>query len=161
MNIEIVPAALDDKPILQRMMELYQYDFSEFEHNDLDSHGCYGYPYLDLYWSEPGRHPFLIRVDGRLAGFALVNQWARLPKTDWSVAEFFILRKYRRNGVGKAAAFFIFDQFHGRWEVSQFDSNPSSQVFWRRVITEYTGGKFTEVKQEEASFKGTVQTFEN
>ena len=35
-------------------MELYRYDFSEFDGADVGSHGEYGYRYLDHYWAEPG-----------------------------------------------------------------------------------------------------------
>jgi hypothetical protein len=43
MKIEVSPVSIDDKSLLQRMMEFYQYDCSEFENNDLDSHACFGY----------------------------------------------------------------------------------------------------------------------
>jgi len=55
MNIKISLATLDDKALIRQLMELYQYDFSEIEGNDLDQHGCFGYSYLDYYWVENGR----------------------------------------------------------------------------------------------------------
>jgi predicted acetyltransferase len=117
MKIEVSPASIDDKPLIQRMMQFYLYDFSEFGKSDLDSHACFGYSYLDHYWEEKGRHPFIVRVDGKLAGFVLVNKHTYLPGNEWSIAEFFIMRKYRQKGVGKAVAFYIFEQFRGKWEV--------------------------------------------
>ena len=62
------------------MLQLYLHDFSEHAaigspYGDVDEAGCFAYPYLDLYWSEPGRLPFLIRTGGHIAGFVLVNQW--------------------------------------------------------------------------------------
>ena len=50
-------------------MELYRYDFTEFDQADVGPHGDYGYRYLDHYWADPGRHPFLFQVDGNWAGF--------------------------------------------------------------------------------------------
>lgn len=161
MKIEITPASLDDKPLLQRMMEFYQYDFSEYEDSDLDSHGTYGYPWLDHYWGEEGRYPFLILVDKKLAGFVLVNQFNYLPNSEWSIAEFLVMRKYRRKGVGKAAAFFVFDTFRGVWEVHQIENNVPAQRFWRKIVSEYTGGKFVETFLEDASARGPIQQFEN
>jgi predicted acetyltransferase len=111
------------------MMELYQHDLSEFENTDLDSHACFGYSYLDCYWKENSRHPFIVRVDGRLAGFVLVNKHICLPGNEWSIAEFFIMRKYRRRGVGKAVALHIFEQFHGKWEVREVEANAAAQRF--------------------------------
>ena len=152
---------MEDKPIIQRMLELYQYDFSEFEGTDLDAHGCFGYPYLDLYWLEPTRLPFLVRVDGQLAGFVLVNEKTYLESSEWGISEFFIMRKYRRKGVGKFAAFSVFEQIRGKWEVHELQSNAPSQVFWRRIIAEYTGGKYTEVQWNGGTSDGPIQSFDN
>jgi predicted acetyltransferase len=67
-KIEVLKATLHDKPVLRNLMELYQYDFSEIEGEDAGDFGLFGYRYLDHYWTESGRHPFLIKVDGKLAG---------------------------------------------------------------------------------------------
>lgn len=75
-DIQVREAAADEKPILRQLLELCEYDFSEFEGTDAGPHGFYGSRYLDHYWTEAGRHPYLIRVDGNLAGFMLVNRHA-------------------------------------------------------------------------------------
>ena len=83
------------------MLELYLYDFSEFSKEDLAENGYFGYTYLDAYWQEAGRFPFFIRADGRLAGFILVRSCSEhnpLPDPH-NIAEFFVLKKYRRHGV--------------------------------------------------------------
>lgn len=161
MSVDVLPASLEDKPLIQRMMELYQYDFSEYEGTDLDEHGCFGYPYLDDYWVEQGRHPLIVRVDGKLAGFVLVNQDTHVAGNGHSIAEFFILRKYRQQGVGKSVAFHVFDLFPGRWEVKQTEANTDAQRFWRGVIREYTAGQFEEIVLDTESWKGLVQHFDN
>jgi len=161
MKVEVLPATWEDKSILRRMIELYQYDFSEFDGADLDAHGSYGYAYLDYYWLEESRHPFLVRVDGKLAGFVLVRDQAYLPGNQRSIAEFFILRKYRRRGVGRQVAFHIFDLFPGKWEVTEIEANLPAQQFWRRVIGEYTGGKFQETWLEDGGERGLAQSFES
>jgi predicted acetyltransferase len=161
MKIEVTQAAIDDKHLIQRMLEFYQYDFSEFDDADLDSHGTYGYPWLDHYWSEKGRCPFIIRVDGKLAGFVLVNQNTYLQTSEWAISEFFIMRKYRKHGVGKVVAFSMFDQFSGKWEVHELESNIPSQLFWRKVISEYTQGQYTETKISDERSPGPIQCFDN
>jgi predicted acetyltransferase len=138
----VVPVPLDGKSVLQQMLELYEYDFSEFEGTELDSHGSFGYPYLDLYWLEAGRHPFIVRVNDNLAGFVLVNQKTYLPSSQWAMSEFFIMRKYRRQDVGRVVALSIFNQVHGNWEVDELQANTPSQDFWRKIIAEYTGGTY-------------------
>lgn len=127
--VEIVEAAIADKPALNRLLELYLHDFSEFDGADVDAHGLFAYPHLDHYWTEPKRHPFLFRVDGRWAGFALVHSGA-----PHDMAEFFVMRKYRRRGVGMQAARALFARFRGEWQVRQVKQNRAATIFWREAI---------------------------
>jgi hypothetical protein len=73
-HIEVDPALREHATILANLLELYAHDFSEFHSLDLGPDGRFGYKSLSLYWSEPNRHPFLIRVGGKLAGLALVKR---------------------------------------------------------------------------------------
>ena len=66
-RVEVVAATPEQEPILANLLELYVHDFSEFLDLDIGEDGRFGYPSLPLYWSEPDRHPFLIRT-GRQAG---------------------------------------------------------------------------------------------
>ena len=58
--------------------------------------------------------------------------------------EFFVMRKYRRIGVGSAFATRLFDMFPGRWEVAEVAPNTNGAAFWRAVIGKYTDGHFEE-----------------
>lgn len=160
-GLEIVEAAFGDKPILRQLLELYQYDFSEFDGTDVGPHGVYDYRYLDHYWTEPYRHPYLIRVAGQLAGFALVNRHNVSGEDCRSIAEFFVMRKYRGQGIGEYAATYIFGLWPGRWEVAQIASHPGSSAFWRKVIRRYTCGEFEERQAEWGGQHGLVQLFNN
>src|SRR5260221_3470726 len=86
-------------------MQLYLHDFSEFAaidsaHGDVDPEGRFANIWLDSYWQEAGRIPLLIRANDCLAGFALLNRWSALGwPVDHAMAEFFVLRKYRRARV--------------------------------------------------------------
>jgi len=143
--VELHPAQVEDKAILRQLLELYAYDFSEYDGADVDTHGLYGYDRLDHYWTEEGRAPFLVRVAGKWAGLALVRE-VTLPdsRPAHSIAEFFILRKYRRQGIGRMVARRLFDMFRGAWEVGQMAVNHQAQAFWRAVIADYTNGCFEE-----------------
>lgn len=129
-DVDVTPAAEGEKPIIGRLLELNAHDFSEFDGRDLGPHGEYGYPYLDDYWcGTEDRHPFLIRVDGTIAGCALVR--AGRPHR---FGEFFVVRKYRRRGVGTAAARSVFRRFPGEWLVEEVPGNDAAAAFWRRAI---------------------------
>jgi predicted acetyltransferase len=127
--VEVIAATLDDKPVLGRLAQLYIHDFSEFVGADVDADGLYAFPWLDAYWTEPDRQPFLFRVDGHWAGFALV----RVGKPH-DMAEFFVMRKYRRSGVGRMAARNLFERFPGAWQVRQERTNPAATRFWHTAI---------------------------
>jgi predicted acetyltransferase len=121
----------------------------------------YGYNYFDHYWTEKERYPFLVRVDGHYAGFALVNDDVLMPGNERSIAEFFVMRKYRRLGVGKRVAFNVFDRLPGKWEVRQGTENSSAIAFWRKIIDEYTGGIFQEILLAGDNWQGPAQSFDN
>ena len=99
MLVEVLDVSEEDRPVLRHLLELYRYDFSEFDDADVGAHGEFGYRYLDHYWTDPERRPLLFRTAGRWSGFALVRTGD--PN---DMAEFFVLRKYRRTGVGSEAA---------------------------------------------------------
>lgn len=157
MDLLVEPAPLGQKPVLRRLMELYLYDFSEYDQADVNEHGSFEYDYLDAYWVEPHRHPFLVRVNGKLAGFALVSEIEIDGQKVNSMAEFFVMRKYRRQKVGQAFACRLFDRFAGVWHVAQEEANQPSKIFWRQVIGEYTGGDYREVRLP--GWHGPVQEF--
>jgi predicted acetyltransferase len=144
LNVELVPVQESEKSVLRRLLELYNYDFSEYDQADVNAHGLYGYRYLSHYWTEETRHPFFVKVDGQLAGLVLLNEHCYIVKDAGtkSVAEFFVMRKYRKKGVGRAAARTVFDMFPGKWEVLQHGQNIPSIHFWETVIGEYTDGRF-------------------
>ena len=104
MNIEVILAGHAERLIVRNLMELYQHDFSELDGTDLDEHGQYGYPDLDCFWNHPGHAAHVIKVDGKWAGFALTNQEVYMPGSTHAIVEFFVVRKYRRLGVGQHAA---------------------------------------------------------
>jgi predicted acetyltransferase len=157
-SIERVPA--DQAQVLRNLMELYQHDHAEFEDAELDDNGLYGYKFMDHYWTEPGRHPFLIGAEGRIAGFALVRDSTNTGDGRNHLAEFFIVRKYRRRGIGRTAAHRIFDMFPGAWSVGQVERNLPAKAFWRSIISDYTDGRFEETTDPNWG-KGPVRVFES
>jgi len=158
--ISIQGVSYEQKSILQNLLELYKYDFSEFDlDEDINSNGLYGYMYLDHYWTEEGRYPFFIMVDEKLAGFALVRRMgtAEANNAVYSIAEFFVLKKYRKLKVGQTVAYQLFDKFSGSWKVAQIETNKPAQAFWRKTIDRYTQGNYKEIIEE--GWEGPIQTF--
>lgn len=140
-----------ERPVVAQLLELNAYEFSALDARPIGEDGRYGYTYLDLYWSEPGRTPYLVRVESELAGFALVRN---LPDDTHTVAEFLILPKFRRHGVGQTAARHLFQQHRGRWQIKQLGANTTATAFWRQAIPT----AYDEVVHEDGS---VIQTFSN
>jgi predicted acetyltransferase len=159
-ELQVRQAAPVDRLPIAHMLELYQHDLSDVWDQDLDSHGEYGYA-LDRYWRSPACKPFVFKVMGKYAGFALVDDSVSLAGNQLWMAQFFVLKKYRRRGVGSEAARQVFEQVRGRWEVGQMPKNLSAQAFWRRVIGEYTGGRFVEHDLNDERWQGLMQCFDN
>lgn len=161
MTLAILPIPKRDRPVLARLMELYLHDFSEFDQAEIGQRGLYTYPWLKMYYIDPGRTPFLLQVDGKWAGFVLVTQHNYfLPIWDhWVIGEFFIMRKYRLQGHGEAVARQIFDRFPGPWQVGQIYENTPAIAFWRKVIGRYTGGRYEEHLLDTPNWRGPVQVF--
>lgn len=155
----LVRAGLEHRPLLRRLLELYQHDLSRIDGRTPDDRGAYGYRYLDLYWKEPGRYAYLLRVDGKWAGFALVNKWSPRAGADWSVAEFFILPPFRRRGLGERLARAVLERHRGTWHVAQMRSNREAIAFWRKVVDRFTGGRYQDLAVRNEDWDGRVQVF--
>jgi predicted acetyltransferase len=161
MQIRVAAAAQSDQETLRNLFQLYVYDFSEILPLDVEETGRFKEESLDSYWTDAWRFPFLLRADEHLAGFALVHYKSRLSAADdvWDMAEFFVLRRHRRAGVGTVAARWIFATHPGKWEIRQRNASVSATAFWRRAIATYTNGCFTEELLDDQRWRGPVQRF--
>jgi predicted acetyltransferase len=140
-QVELIPAERDDELILANLLELYIHDFSEYYDCEIGANGRFGYGSLPHYWSEPGRHPFLIRTNGKLAGLVFVRREQSISGDEpvWDMAEFFVLRGYRRRKLGTAVAHQVWKNLPGRWEIRVMESNTPAQYFWAQAISTFIG----------------------
>jgi predicted acetyltransferase len=158
-------AASRDAALLANLLELYIHDLSDaFPDIELGHDGRFGYEDLPLYWSEPERRfPFLIRHGGRVAGFVLATRGS--PASDdpgvFDVAEFFVIRRHRRSGVARRAAFMVWDRFPGRWIVRVSERNTGALAFWTAVVAEYARGAATVSRRSGSPNPWRVFSFES
>lgn len=127
-EVRIVPAGEEDRATVARLLQLYLYDFAALYGFPVGRDGLYEYDHLDRFW----QHPYLIFADKELAGFALVIDGC--PITDDArahfMAEFFVLRPYRRRGVGRAAVDVLFARHPGLWHIGVLPDNAPAFSFW-------------------------------
>lgn len=149
MKIDLKPVTIGEREILANLLEKYDYEFSQYDGRDVNPLGLYGYKYLDYYWNEKNRWAYFIMVEDKLAGFVMVNDFPEVDdrETDFQLAEFFVLYKYRKTGIGKEAFFNILDMHRGRWQLKRHPKNIPSVYFWNKVISEYTHGHFELVEK--------------
>jgi predicted acetyltransferase len=163
MNITVTDACRSDEPTLQNLLQLYTHDFSGFwagtTKGDVQPDGRFpDYP-LDDYWIQRSWSAVLVRCDACLAGFALVNDRGHSGKpVDRNMAEFFILRKYRGRGVGRAAAERIFAKYPGQWELAVARKNVAALTFWRAAIR--SASHVTEFDVSSAEWNGPILRFD-
>lgn len=165
-GLDVIIAARAEREAIAGMMQLYTHDFSEYwagtARGDLDAQGRFAdYP-LDPYWTEPGHIPLLLRLEGRLIGFALLNAETHsgLP-VERNMAEFFIARKYRRGGLGTDAARLIFSRYPGQWEAAVARANVGALDFWRNAARGHPGivGEVEEAEVASEAWNGPILRF--
>jgi predicted acetyltransferase len=126
-KVSIDVAEAHHAALISNLLQLYLHDLSEaFPAIELGANGRFEYENLSRYWSEPkNRFPFLIGYATKAVGFALITRGS--PASDdpnvFDIAEFFVLRRYRRSGVGRRAAFLLWDRLSGSWTVRVADTN--------------------------------------
>jgi predicted acetyltransferase len=143
MELSLHQATLADLLIVKNLVPYYIYDMSEYMGWPCGADGSFeGCQFIETYWSEAGKHAFVLRSGNELGGFAMVRGNHAEPEIDYSIAEFFVLRKFRGQGTGERIARHLFDRFRGRWMVEQLELNQPAVSFWRKVIHRYCDGTF-------------------
>jgi len=153
MNFELLPAD-QDYALVTNLARFYIYDMAEHLGWHFPPDGLFdSQDGFANYWGKSGPRvwppewrgfPFLIRIDGQPAGFALVKS---MDRGKFDMGEFFVGRQHRRRGVGRDAAVSLFEKFKGDWEVRELPANLPAQAFWRRIIGDFTHGAFTESRE--------------
>ncbi len=153
MKIELELINIKDKSILKDM--LWDYEREMFGEKAEE------YKYLDSYWEKPNRFPYFIKVDGKIAGFALINSYLLLLDEGKTISEFYVKKEFRKNGIGSEAARQIFLKWPGKWENRQIRENPKAHAFWLKFISEFTNNDFKETEMNNDKWDGWIQVFNN
>jgi predicted acetyltransferase len=158
--ISVARIGTESAEIVANLSELYMHDMAEWFLFDSYPDGRYRYD-LAAHWQRGDRF-YLVRVDDALAGFAIVGsgaQWLDADSRD--VNEFFVVRRYRKAGVGEAMARAIWAAEPGRWIVRVFEGNVPAVPFWRGAIARYTGGDYHEERRQHNARPWVFFTFSN
>lgn len=133
-KVEVLQALTTDKPVIKNLVQFYIYDFTEFTNEQISEQGTYPIlSDLNKYWeNHEDYNAYLIKANGEIAGFVLVKQLE--DDRSYKLAHFFILRKFRRSGIGTQAARAVLFSAKGKWELNQLQNNFPAILFWNRVL---------------------------
>ena len=152
MNMTVSAANPEERQLLDALLEKYNYEFSQYDLTEWDKNGLFGYTWLGNYFDgTPERYAYIVRCDGKPAGFALINNYPECSSQpcDHAVAEFFIGYPYRRQGVGSYVMREMFARHPGTWQIKYHPRNTASVFFWNRIAKEYACGDICAVYGDE------------
>jgi predicted acetyltransferase len=152
MDVTLLPVKNEEKDKLEELLLDYEAELSGQREK---------YQYLGSYFEDPSRNPFFIMVNGEVAGFVLVNEYTLVAKKAKSISEFYVIKYFRNQGIGKAAAKTVFGLFSGESEIRELEANKTGIGFWKRVIEEYTNNNFLNLHINNEKWCGPVQIFNN
>ncbi|MFC1736381.1 GNAT family N-acetyltransferase [Candidatus Hydrogenedentota bacterium] len=176
MRVELKPSNNEDAHIIKNLYPLYLHDISEFDGNTPNRHGLIGEDdsvttlarqgeAQDNWWQNPeALFPYLILVGGCPAGFNLIATNPCLPQgieADFEVHEFFLVHAYRGKGVAEQAAIEGFDRHRGKWEVVTCPAHERAIAFWRKVLSNYMSGRYSENEGDHPWGRKLIFNFDN
>ncbi|MFC2014414.1 GNAT family N-acetyltransferase [Chloroflexota bacterium] len=139
MTFTLKSAAVEEKQVIFALLQPYLDELSRFPDEDpdyKDESGIYRYPYLDHYWREAERYPYIFYSASEIAGFALVRQ----DGEQWHIAEFYVLPQFRRLGLAMTCVTEIFRKHPGDWEIEFSKHNQAGCGLWHKMAEQYSRG---------------------
>jgi len=132
-SISIDAAGPADQDLLYRLLQLYYFEATRWSGEDLDTSGLYACDPAGVgsyLVAECPDRAYLFRCDGRVCGFALVEQIDMDGTTMRELADLFVLPKYRGRGVADAAIRSIVLRSEGAWMIATFKQDLDAQRYW-------------------------------
>jgi len=134
--------------VLRNLFEHYMHDMAEWFKFDTEPDGRYSYDTSAGVWDR-GCEVYLAKIGDSLAGFAIIGdarEWlGDIDARD--LREFFVIRRFRRTGIGQGMARCLWNQHPGGWLVRVFEANVPAVPFWREVVAGYTDGAYVEERR--------------
>ncbi|MBZ5609174.1 MAG: hypothetical protein LAP38_13005 [Acidobacteriia bacterium] len=143
-NLSISKIGAESDVVLRNLFEFYVHDMAQWFDVDLKADGSYSYDTSSV-WRN-GYDAYLAKLGDSIAGFALVGsavEWLGDTGAQ-DVREFFVVRRFRRNGLGQRMAMLLWNERPGEWLVRVLEANAPAVLFWRTAISSYSGGSYEE-----------------
>ncbi|MGH8382393.1 GNAT family N-acetyltransferase [Pseudomonas sp.] len=135
-TVELLQTGQDQAELIRNLYQFYAYESSDWEQEDVEVDGRFYIheEHLARYWQEPQWSANLILVDGFIVGFLLIERSEFAALNALELADLFILKRYRRKGIGRALASQVLMSGESDWLVRFYDQDETAQAFWRAVL---------------------------
>lgn len=134
-SLQILPAGPEYQNTIWNMFQFYCYDTSVYDGYDVETDGKYKMcaDYFAQYWQLPRWSAYILRVDGALAGFALIEPSEAVAAAQ-ELADLFIMRRFRRRGVAQQVVSHFLAARAIPWTITTFDDAPDATAFWQQMF---------------------------
>ena len=134
-NINLRQIIYNQKGVLENLFSYYVYDMSEFLGLSITDNGLFTFDKnsLTAYWHQNDHKPYFIYVENEIAGFVLLRRYPEC-KSIWDIEQYFVLKKFKGQGVGKRAFQQLTEKYPGQWQVRILKENKMAIKFWLATI---------------------------
>lgn len=136
-NITIIDAKPEQEELFKNLVNLQFHDLSEFRDNfDILEDGRFEWNFSECFKSNnENHHPLLIMFNNRVVGFLIFSMFnEKHPEADFQLVEMFILKMYRKKGIGKKVINLIFENYKGKYHLDVSKKNIPAINFWENLI---------------------------
>lgn len=133
-ELSVERAKFDDKTLLFRLLQLYFYDSTRWSGEDVQEDGLYECEQdglLSYFDPDSGNRAYILRVNGKPAGFALVEDVPFEGKHISEFSDLFVLPKYRRLGLASTATTQIVIDSEVPWLFAVFRNDVEAMRYWQ------------------------------
>ncbi|QDQ27241.1 GNAT family N-acetyltransferase [Chitinimonas arctica] len=136
MQIEICPTSLADKRTIWNLFQFYCYDTSIEDGYDVEADGFFSLSadYFAQYWDKPRWSAHLVRANGAIAGFVLIEPSDVLPHAQ-EIGDLFILKRWRRQGIAEHVAKQFLARRTETWAITVFNEWRDARSFWTKMFS--------------------------
>ncbi|BAN48410.1 GNAT family N-acetyltransferase [Metapseudomonas resinovorans] len=137
-TVELVQTGPEQADLIRNLYQYYAYESSDWEDEDVEVDGRFYIheEHLARYWQEPQWSAHLVLVDGFIAGFLLIERSELAGFDALELSDLFILKKYRRHGIGKTLVTQVLLGGDHDWLVRFYREDEVALAFWRSVLDE-------------------------
>ncbi|SBS38993.1 Acetyltransferase (GNAT) family protein [Marinomonas spartinae] len=142
-KVSLISIESTSRRVLENLFHYYVYDMSEFMGWAPNDQGQFPFrlSQFDVYWQREDHFPYFIYVEGELAGFALVRKYPA-NRSVYDIEQFFVLRKFKGQGVGKQVLELILKSYPGKWQIRVLKENTGALHFWKSAVSRIVGSDY-------------------